>query len=180
MGMLLRVAVLGMALTVSSLAWAAPEACAEVSFESGADHRAWPAWLRDPCWQRANALLDTPAPPVRPLALPGIFADSSEPGAALPSPAESRPLPSQGFGWAPLHDAPAATGNVGYGDNAAVYRWVARMTGGAKKPQREALDNWTRDLHMPVMPGGAATQMLALGMLIGGVVLRRRQITPVY
>jgi hypothetical protein len=178
--MLLRVAVLGMALTVSSVAWAAPEACAEASFETGADFRAWPAWLRDPCWHRVNALLDTPASPVKPLALPDIFADSSEPGATLPSPAESRPLPSQGFGWATLRDAPAATGNVGYGDNAAVYRWVARMSGGAKKPQREALDDMTRDLHMPVVTGGPAAQMLALGMLVGGVVLRRRQNAPTF
>lgn len=174
MGMLLRVAALGVALTVTSVASASPMACNAASFETAADFRAWPAWLRDPCWHHVNSPLDIPNPPARPLAMPDIFSDSSDPDAALPSPAEATRLPSHGFDWEVARDAPAVSDNVAYGDNPAVYHWVARITGGAQSPQRVALDRMTQGLHLPMLSGGPATQMLALGMLIGGVVLRRR------
>lgn len=174
--MSMRAALLVFALAAPHLVAAQTPHCIEASFETASDHRALPAWLRDRCWHRQNALTDLPAPPSPPLALPWNFADSSEPSARLPSAAETRALPVHSFGLDGDRIAPVASQAVAYGDNAAVYQWVARMTGGAHSPQREALDRATRDLHLPLVGGGPAAQMLALGVLVATVSVRRRQL----
>jgi hypothetical protein len=159
----------------SSLPSAQP--CTEPSFESASHLRALPAWLVDRCWHRTRSLTALPVTPERRLARPQVFADASVARADIPSPAETRPLPLTGFGLTGDREAPGQQAELAYGDHGAVYGWVARMTGEARSPHKEAVRRAISDLQMqmPSVIGTPTVQMLALGCLVSVVVVRRRR-----
>jgi hypothetical protein len=173
--MLLQSIALASALILQVSAWASAPACSVPSFESAIDPRYATTALQEPCSERPASLIFALANPFPFAPQIELLEEPGDPYAPLAFLTATETLASESIGTDAIQPSPGQGNDVVYGDNGAIYGWVARITGGARSARREALDHATRGWSMPVLGGGPTAQILALGVLVAAVSVRRRQ-----